>query len=63
MSVLTRLQELNLSFGEITEAAALVVAQAVKDKAHMVKLDLNGAYPLVYTIFYCVQNISNDFTH
>uniref|UniRef100_A0AAX7UDC7 Ran GTPase-activating protein 1 n=1 Tax=Astatotilapia calliptera TaxID=8154 RepID=A0AAX7UDC7_ASTCA len=36
------LKELNLSFGEITEAAALVVAQAVADKADMEKLDLNG---------------------
>uniref|UniRef100_A0A8C7CVR8 Ran GTPase activating protein 1b n=1 Tax=Oncorhynchus kisutch TaxID=8019 RepID=A0A8C7CVR8_ONCKI len=35
-------QELNLSFGEITEAAALVLAQAVQDKPHMEKLDLNG---------------------
>lgn len=39
---LPTLQELNLSFGEITVAAALVVAQAVQDKPHMVKLDLNG---------------------
>ncbi|XP_070782955.1 ran GTPase-activating protein 1b [Enoplosus armatus] len=36
------LKELNLSFGEITEAAALVTAQAVKDKPHMEKVDLNG---------------------
>ncbi|XP_023251317.1 ran GTPase-activating protein 1-like isoform X2 [Seriola lalandi dorsalis] len=36
------LKELNLSFGEITEAAALVVAQAVMDKPHMEKVDLNG---------------------
>ncbi|XP_026207992.1 ran GTPase-activating protein 1-like [Anabas testudineus] len=36
------LKELNLSFGEITEAAALVVAQAVVDKPHMEKVDLNG---------------------
>lgn len=36
------LKELNLSFGELTEAAALVVAQAVKDKPHMERLDLNG---------------------
>lgn len=62
MSVLTHLQELNLSFGEITEAAALVVAQAVKDKPHMVKLDLNGAYSSLH-YFNCVQNISNDFTY
>jgi len=38
----TPLQEINLSFGEITEAAALVVAQAVTDKPHMEKMDLNG---------------------
>ncbi|CAL1604866.1 unnamed protein product [Knipowitschia caucasica] len=36
------LTELNLSFGEITEAAALVVAQASAGKSHMEKLDLNG---------------------
>ncbi|XP_070708346.1 ran GTPase-activating protein 1b [Pempheris klunzingeri] len=36
------LKELNLSFGEVTEAAALVVAQAVMDKPHMEKVDLNG---------------------
>ncbi|KAG8009004.1 Ran GTPase-activating protein 1 [Nibea albiflora] len=36
------LKELNLSFGEITEEAALVVAQAVTDKPHMEKVDLNG---------------------
>lgn len=39
-----RLQELNLSFGEITEAAALLVAQAVMDKPHMEKVDLNGTH-------------------
>uniref|UniRef100_A0AAR2LBU7 Ran GTPase-activating protein 1 n=1 Tax=Pygocentrus nattereri TaxID=42514 RepID=A0AAR2LBU7_PYGNA len=36
------LKELNLSFGEISEAAALVVATAVRDKADLQKLDLNG---------------------
>uniref|UniRef100_A0A4W4FEW6 Ran GTPase-activating protein 1 n=1 Tax=Electrophorus electricus TaxID=8005 RepID=A0A4W4FEW6_ELEEL len=36
------LRELNLSFGEISEAAALVVAKAVRDKVELVKLDLNG---------------------
>lgn len=36
------LKELNLSFGEITEAAALVVAQGVTDKPQMEKVDLNG---------------------
>lgn len=35
-------QELNLSFGEITEEAALAVAHAVKDKDQLEKLDLNG---------------------
>lgn len=35
-------QELNLSYGEITEAAALVVARAVVDKTQMEKVDLNG---------------------
>lgn len=38
------LQDLNLSFGEITEAAALVVAQAVEDKPYMEKVDLNGTH-------------------
>lgn len=37
-------QELNLSFGEITEAAALVVAQAVMDKPYMERVDLNGMH-------------------
>uniref|UniRef100_A0A3Q4AK17 Ran GTPase-activating protein 1 n=1 Tax=Mola mola TaxID=94237 RepID=A0A3Q4AK17_MOLML len=36
------LRELNLSFGEITEAAALVVAQAVTEKPHIERVDLNG---------------------
>ncbi|XP_070778760.1 ran GTPase-activating protein 1-like isoform X2 [Enoplosus armatus] len=36
------LKELNLSFGEITEEAALAVAQAVKNKDQLEKLDLNG---------------------
>ncbi|XP_056263589.1 ran GTPase-activating protein 1a isoform X3 [Pseudoliparis swirei] len=36
------LRELNLSFGEITEEAALAVAQAVKNKDQLEKLDLNG---------------------
>ncbi|KAF7654005.1 hypothetical protein LDENG_00075930 [Lucifuga dentata] len=36
------LKELNLSYGEITETAALVVAQAVMAKPHMKKVDLNG---------------------
>lgn len=44
LSHATFFQELNLSFGEITEAAALVVAQAVADKADLEKLDLNGMH-------------------
>uniref|UniRef100_A0A1A7XN18 Ran GTPase-activating protein 1 n=2 Tax=Iconisemion striatum TaxID=60296 RepID=A0A1A7XN18_9TELE len=36
------LKELNLSFGEITEAAALVVAQAALEKPDMEKVLLNG---------------------
>nr|XP_019962420.1 PREDICTED: ran GTPase-activating protein 1-like isoform X2 [Paralichthys olivaceus] len=36
------LKELNLSFCEITEEAALAVAQAVKNKDQLTKLDLNG---------------------
>ncbi|MBN3302423.1 RAGP1 protein, partial [Amia calva] len=36
------LKELNLSFGEITEEAALEVAQAVEHKDQLEKLDLNG---------------------
>ncbi|XP_056627591.1 ran GTPase-activating protein 1b isoform X2 [Triplophysa dalaica] len=39
---LPHLRELNLSFGEITETAALIVAKAVQDKADLEKLDLNG---------------------
>ncbi|KAJ8263934.1 hypothetical protein GJAV_G00143240 [Gymnothorax javanicus] len=36
------LKELNLSFGEIGEAAALEVARAVQDKPQLERLDLNG---------------------
>ncbi|CAL8302461.1 unnamed protein product [Lota lota] len=36
------LKELNLSYGEITEPAALLVAQAVLNKPQMEKVDLNG---------------------
>ncbi|XP_029914681.1 ran GTPase-activating protein 1 isoform X2 [Myripristis murdjan] len=36
------LKELNLSFGEITEEAAVALARAVKGKAQLEKLDLNG---------------------
>ncbi|KAA0725247.1 Ran GTPase-activating protein 1 [Triplophysa tibetana] len=39
---LPHLRELNLSFGEITETAALIVAKAAQDKADLEKLDLNG---------------------
>ncbi|XP_061604519.1 ran GTPase-activating protein 1a isoform X2 [Phyllopteryx taeniolatus] len=38
------LKELNLSFGEITEEAALAVAHAVTNKNQLEKLDLNGNY-------------------
>uniref|UniRef100_A0AAX7VJC2 Ran GTPase-activating protein 1 n=1 Tax=Astatotilapia calliptera TaxID=8154 RepID=A0AAX7VJC2_ASTCA len=46
------LKELNLSYGEITEDAALVVAQAVKDKDQLEKLDLNGTKNAVGMLFY-----------
>ncbi|KAK3525205.1 hypothetical protein QTP86_023247 [Hemibagrus guttatus] len=36
------LKELNLSFGEITEEAAMAVAKAVKHKDQLERLDLNG---------------------
>ncbi|XP_062387786.1 ran GTPase-activating protein 1-like [Sardina pilchardus] len=36
------LKELNLSFGEITEDGALVVARALEHKTHLEKVDLNG---------------------
>ncbi|XP_077481251.1 ran GTPase-activating protein 1b [Stigmatopora argus] len=36
------LKELNLSFGEITEAAALILARALADKPLLEKVDLNG---------------------
>uniref|UniRef100_A0A672Z8Z3 Ran GTPase-activating protein 1 n=1 Tax=Sphaeramia orbicularis TaxID=375764 RepID=A0A672Z8Z3_9TELE len=39
------LKELNLSFCEITEEAAVTVAQAVKNKDQLEKLDLNGNSP------------------
>uniref|UniRef100_A0AAR2M6P9 Ran-GTPase activating protein 1 C-terminal domain-containing protein n=1 Tax=Pygocentrus nattereri TaxID=42514 RepID=A0AAR2M6P9_PYGNA len=48
------LKELNLSFGEISEAAALVVATAVRDKADLQKLDLNGNFYLL--CFLCFQS-------
>lgn len=35
-------QELNLSFGEVTEEAALTVAESVQHKDQLEKLDLNG---------------------
>lgn len=47
-------QELNLSFGEITEEAALAVARSIKDKSQLEKLDLNG------TLFPCVSFIMSD---
>ncbi|XP_065134491.1 ran GTPase-activating protein 1a [Paramisgurnus dabryanus] len=36
------LKELNLSFGEVTEDAALEVARSVQHKDHLERLDLNG---------------------
>lgn len=33
-----------MSFGEISEAAALVVTRAVRDKADLEKLELNGNF-------------------
>uniref|UniRef100_A0A3B3S795 Ran GTPase activating protein 1 n=1 Tax=Paramormyrops kingsleyae TaxID=1676925 RepID=A0A3B3S795_9TELE len=42
MTGLPILKELNLSFGEIKEEAALMVAKAVRNKALLEKLDLNG---------------------
>uniref|UniRef100_A0A3B3S7S9 Ran GTPase-activating protein 1 n=1 Tax=Paramormyrops kingsleyae TaxID=1676925 RepID=A0A3B3S7S9_9TELE len=44
MTGLPILKELNLSFGEIKEEAALMVAKAVRNKALLEKLDLNGNY-------------------
>lgn len=41
-----------MSFGEICEAAALVVAKAVQGKADLVKLDLNGKVFFAFTLFY-----------
>lgn len=40
-----------MSFGEICEAAALVVAKAVQGKADMEKLDLNGKVFLLSQYF------------
>ena len=42
--MLLGLQELNLSYGEITEPAALLVAMAVLNKPQMEKVDLNGKH-------------------
>ncbi|KFQ26057.1 Ran GTPase-activating protein 1, partial [Merops nubicus] len=39
---LHKLKELNLSFCEIKRDAALIVAEAIEDKAELEKLDLNG---------------------
>ncbi|XP_064419458.1 ran GTPase-activating protein 1 [Latimeria chalumnae] len=41
-SGLPNLKELNLSFGEIKKEAALAVAEAVREKSSLEKLDLNG---------------------
>uniref|UniRef100_A0A8C8DJS8 Ran GTPase-activating protein 1 n=1 Tax=Oryzias sinensis TaxID=183150 RepID=A0A8C8DJS8_9TELE len=60
---LPALMELNLSFGEITEEAALAVAHAVKDKEQLQRLDLNGTnlhsrctdFPLIFGFRKCVD--------
>uniref|UniRef100_A0A8C6P6J9 Ran GTPase activating protein 1 n=1 Tax=Nothobranchius furzeri TaxID=105023 RepID=A0A8C6P6J9_NOTFU len=45
------LKELNLSFGEITDAAALVVAQAAVEKPDMEKVLLNGTFNRLELVF------------
>lgn len=55
-------QELNLSFGEITEEAALAVAHAIKDKSQLEKLDLNGTlFPHVSFIISDIQTAADCF--
>lgn len=55
-------QELNLSFGEITEEAALAVAHAVKDKGQLEKLDLNGTlFPHVSLIISDIPTAADCF--
>lgn len=48
-------QELNLSFGEITEEAALAVAHAIKDKSQLEKLELNGT--LTSHVYFIITDI------
>lgn len=48
-------QELNLSFGEITEEAALAVAHAIKGKSQLEKLELNGT--LTSQVYFIVTDI------
>lgn len=59
-------QELNLSFGEITEEAALTVANAVKNKSHLKKLDLNGTNLVtllfIHPFFHTVYSLSEYFS-
>uniref|UniRef100_A0A8B9KG88 Ran GTPase-activating protein 1 n=1 Tax=Astyanax mexicanus TaxID=7994 RepID=A0A8B9KG88_ASTMX len=50
------LKELNLSFGEITEEAALAVAKAVEHKDQLEKLDLNGIHTRTHTHIYLSHN-------
>uniref|UniRef100_A0A674AQS9 Ran GTPase-activating protein 1 n=1 Tax=Salmo trutta TaxID=8032 RepID=A0A674AQS9_SALTR len=50
------LKELNLSFGEITGEAALLVAQSVEGKATLEKLDLNGTSAM--RKYFCVIFVS-----
>lgn len=45
-----------MSFGEIIEAAALVVAKAVQGKADLEKLDLNGKVFFAVIVFYYYIN-------
>lgn len=53
-------QELNLSFGEITEEAALAVANAMKDKSQLEKLDLNGTvWPHLYLVILDVPSAAD----
>uniref|UniRef100_A0A8C5AYF2 Ran GTPase activating protein 1b n=1 Tax=Gadus morhua TaxID=8049 RepID=A0A8C5AYF2_GADMO len=59
------LKELNLSFGEITEPAALLLAQAVLNKPQMEKVDLNGKHSdrILKVFYFCIiiyPNCSDD---
>uniref|UniRef100_A0A667WQE9 Ran GTPase-activating protein 1 n=1 Tax=Myripristis murdjan TaxID=586833 RepID=A0A667WQE9_9TELE len=56
------LKELNLSFGEITEEAAVALARAVKGKAQLEKLDLNGMHTHICTEREREDNLSSEYT-